>query len=214
MSYRYAQVLPDADGIWQVIEERTYPEVLPADAIKHIWGLATLRPLVEGDQTVGLCHRLLRYDYTISETEVARYAVTEPLPIGEARIKGMAEVDRQAETRRLNYLTPGAGQAQEYAQTEAEAEAALASSAADFTGRPWLRAERNAQVEAAGGDPANPQLGPTVLEIAAEVVAQRDAWISVGAAIKRVRRRAKLEIAAATTADAVESILAGLIWPT
>lgn len=137
--------------------------------------------------------------------------------LAQLQAAALAEIDRQAEAARLKWLTPGAGQAQEYARTEAEADAAIAAGATGFAGYPMLKAERDAVVLAAGGDAADPLQGPTVQEVAAEVAAQRDAWLAPGAAIKAERRRAKLAVAALPdepgSPAAVAATLAGLAWP-
>ncbi|MEX2629478.1 MAG: hypothetical protein WD341_06020, partial [Tistlia sp.] len=51
-----------------------------------------------------------------AEVEIAPAAAPD---LAEVKAAALVEVDRQAEAVRLLYLTDGAGQAQEYAQTEA-----------------------------------------------------------------------------------------------
>ncbi len=131
--------------------------------------------------------------------------VCPPAVLAERKLAAQAEVDRQAEAARLRFLTPGAGQAMEYQRTAEEAEAAIAGGAADFVGYPMLAAERDAAV--AAGAPS-----PGVQDVAATVIAERDAWVAAGALIKTTRRAAKLQIAAAADAAAIDAVLAGLTW--
>jgi hypothetical protein len=133
--------------------------------------------------------------------------IETPPPIEEIRADARAEVDRQAEDARRRFITPGSGQALEYEQTRAEAEAAdLAADPLDPAVFPMLEAER-AALEAAG-------VTVTLRQVCQQVLAEFAAWQATGAEIKRVRRTAKLQIAAAPDRAAVDAILAGLAWPT
>lgn len=107
-----------------------------------------------------------------------------------------AEVDVAAETLRLRFLTPGAGQAMTYTRKEAEARAWTADAAAPV---PFLTAEAQAR-----------QM--TLADLAAEVIAQADAWVTVGAAIEAIRMSAKADVAAAATLGAIVGA-ANVAWP-
>jgi hypothetical protein len=130
-----------------------------------------------------------------------------------AQIKTAAElqVDLAAEVARSRFLTAGSGQALEYQATKEDADRALAVLAAtpgatlDAADYPWLEAERLA-LAAIG-------VTVTLAEVAALVKTTMDAWKTAGSAIKQVRRTAKLEIEAASSADAVAAIVTNLVWP-
>lgn len=127
--------------------------------------------------------------------------------LAELRAQMAAKVDAEAEAARLRFITPGSGQAMEYQATEAEAEAYLAASAAPGgipvgATWPWLEAERVAR----GG-------APTLLALAEEIIALRDAWVVAGSQIKTLRRAAKIAIEAATTPTAIRAA-ANVTWPT
>jgi hypothetical protein len=115
------------------------------------------------------------------------------------------QVDREAEAARLRFITGGAGQALEYQATEAEARAFLAAAAPALAAYPFLKAEVDARELAEGTAPA-----PAA--VAAEIVAQAEAWTVVGAEIKRLRRAAKLAIDAAASPQAARAA-AMVTWP-
>lgn len=107
-------------------------------------------------------------------------------------------VNARAEALRNIYLTPGSGQAITYTRKEAEARAW--SDGADPASFPFLTAEAAAT-------------GASIADVAALVIAQADAWVTVGAAIEG--RRRGLVVAIDASADAAElqaiDITAG--WP-
>jgi hypothetical protein len=115
------------------------------------------------------------------------------------------QIDRDAEVARLRFITPGAGQALEYQATEAEARKFLVTEDIDPDDYPFLQAEVHAIEESTGHAPA-------LVYVALEVLHNADAWRSVGAEIKRLRRSAKLAVSAATTAQEVRQA-AMIPWP-
>ena len=132
----------------------------------------------------------------------ALVAAADSTPIETLRARAIAAIDAAAERARLRFLTGGAGQALEYQATEVEARAyAGAGDASDW---PWLAAEQAAL--AAVGQAAS------LADVAAAVIAQADAWRSVGASIKALRRAAKLQVEAATTAAEIRTA-ATVSWP-
>lgn len=124
----------------------------------------------------------------------------EDCPLHRVAADALALIDRQAETARLQFITPGEGQAWTYMRKEREAEA--------------YQADPNP-------DPANYQLlsacipgdGADLAAVVVSVLAARDAWLVAGAAIEGIRRAAKTQIEAAPDAAAIQSILDGLTWP-
>jgi hypothetical protein len=147
-----------------------------------------------------------RRQFDAATGTLAAYTPPDP-PFEETRAAAQAEVDRQAEVARRTFITAGSGQALEYEQTRAEADAAgLAADPLDPAAFPMLEAER-AALETVGQS-------LTLREVAAQVLAEFAAWQSTGAEIKRVRRTAKLQIAAAPDNATVDVVVAGLVWPT
>jgi len=126
--------------------------------------------------------------------------------LADAKAAALARVDAEAEAARLRFITAGAGQALEYQATEAQARAYLAAAAPVLADYPFLAAEVQAVDIATGTAPA-------ASAVAAEIVAQADAWGAVGSAIKALRRAAKLRIEAATTHAEVRAA-ALIVWPT
>lgn len=133
--------------------------------------------------------------------------IPPPTPAIETiRADATRRIDAAAEAARLSFITRGAGQALEYAATEAEARAAVAAAdPLDANDYPWLTAELNA-LTAVG-------VTTTLRGVAESVVAQADGWKAVGAQIKELRRAAKMAIAAETDPVQIESIVRGVSWP-
>lgn len=119
--------------------------------------------------------------------------------VPELRAGALAEIDQAAEIARSAFITVGAGQAMEYLATEAEARAFDAGAPGPF---PFLAAERDAM-----------GAGATLAQVSASVLAQADAWAGIGAAIKRIRRAAKMKVEAAQTVEEIAVALAEVEWP-
>jgi len=116
--------------------------------------------------------------------------------------RAKAKVDRDAETARSKYITPGAGQAMEYLATEAEADQVLATPDSMVLPAGMFRF-LDAEVAARGG---------TLREAAIRVMQAAAQWRQVGGAIKALRLATKDQIEAAPTEDAVWA-LAVVNWP-
>lgn len=121
-------------------------------------------------------------------------------PLDQIRHQAGAVVDAAAETARLLFLTPGAGQAMTYQQKEVEADAILSDGAPSATDYPFLAA-------CIGVD------GDTLAEVGSVIRARRDAWVLAGAQIEQTRLHAKQAIRAATTPAEIDTILSTLTWP-
>jgi hypothetical protein len=119
--------------------------------------------------------------------------------LAQVRVGALLEIDAAAENARGAFITRGAGQAMEYLATEAEARAFDAGAPGPF---PFLEAERDAQAGSV-----------TLAQVSATVLAQAEAWATVGAAIKRIRRAGKMQVEAAETVEAIAVALAGIQWP-
>lgn len=125
------------------------------------------------------------------------------VPLDVLKRAASRAVDDAAEVVRLRFITGGAGQALEYQQTEWEARAWRFDEELDNF--PFLKAEVDALAEATG-QPPDPAA------VVATILAQAEAWQSVGAEIKRLRRAAKLAIEAATTPEQIEQAK-NIAWP-
>jgi hypothetical protein len=105
----------------------------------------------------------------------------------ERRLAACAVVDSIAETVRLRYITPGAGQAATYLIKERQAED---FKAAGYTGTvPGM-----VQVEADA-------TGSTAQQACDSILAQRDAWVAKAAQIEGARRSGKVSIDAVAADD-------------
>jgi hypothetical protein len=107
-------------------------------------------------------------------------------------------VNSRAEAVRCLFLTPGSGQAITYARKEAEARAWTPE--ADAAAFPFLSAEATAT-------------GATLADTAALVLAQANAWVSIGAAIEGNRRGLVVAIDAAPDVASLNEIDTDAGWP-
>lgn len=102
-------------------------------------------------------------------------------------------IDVTAEQARLRYVTAGSGQAMVYLKKGDEADAyVLAGYPADTSGYPFIEAEINAT-------------GKTKEVAADDIVAQRNAWVILGASIEEERLGGKKAIDDATDEAGVDT---------
>lgn len=129
-----------------------------------------------------------------------------PPDLAQAKLQAEREVDQRAEAARLRWITAGYGQMLEYQATEREAErlrdAGWIGAASAY---PFLVAEQDALADVGSV--------MTLRQVAEAVLAEAAGWATVGAAIKRIRRSAKLRIGAAASVAQIAGILAGLSYP-
>jgi len=123
-----------------------------------------------------------------------------PPPLEEVREAALRAVDQAAEAARMQFITPGEGQAWTYQRKEREAEAYMSASSPVAADYPVLAA-------------CIPGDGSDLATVAQTVLTARDAWLQVGAAIEGIRRAAKTQVEAAIDAAAIQTILDGLNWP-
>lgn len=115
------------------------------------------------------------------------WQIANPVDLTLCRLEAKAEVDRVAERARLRYVTSGSGQAMTYAEKSDEAADYVAAGyPADLSSYPFLQAEVNAT-------------GKLASTAADDILAQKSAWIIVGAAIEEARLLGKKNIDAAST---------------
>jgi len=120
-----------------------------------------------------------------------------------------AAVDAKAEVLRLTLITPGTGQAMEYQEAYAQAQAALAASGAvKASDYPMLAATIGVDIDPESGKPAADVLG-----VARSVKTAYEAFLQAGAAIRGARLLAKAEIDAASDVDHAQVIFAAIKWP-
>ena len=137
-----------------------------------------------------------------------------PPPLSPEALKALKDslgrqVDADAEALRLTLITPGSGQAMEYQEAYAQAQAALAvgdeAKAADY---PMLAVTIGVDI-----DPQTKKPATDVLGVARSVKAAYEAYLQAGAAIRGVRLLAKAEIGAASDADLAQAVFAAIKWP-
>ncbi|MEN5299014.1 hypothetical protein ABE530_11780 [Brucella sp. TWI559] len=109
-------------------------------------------------------------------------------------------VDAAAEIERLQYITPGTGQAMTYQQKVAEAQALKAASNPQASDYPILSSEVGITAETLG-------------EVADIVLAAFAQWQQIGAMIESIRLGAKRDIDAAEDEVAARAIVDAIIWP-
>ena len=109
-------------------------------------------------------------------------------------------VDAEAEAERLNYITPGTGQAMTYQQKVAEAQAFKAASNPKASDYPILSSEVSITAE-------------TLEEIANIVLAAFGQWQQIGAMIESIRLGAKRDIDAAEDEATARVIVDAIVWP-
>lgn len=126
---------------------------------------------------------------------------TPDTAIGLSALKSRAliEIDTAAERARLRYITPGAGQAQTYQMKLEQAQAyQSAGSPADASPWPFIAAESAA-------------LAVTPAEAAALIIATRDAWVTVGAAIEQARMGGKRAVTQSASIESVNNARAAAL---
>ncbi|TBY41583.1 hypothetical protein [Rhizobium leguminosarum] len=124
--------------------------------------------------------------------EVAEFETSRAvdLPVLKAALK--ATIDTAAETERLKYITPGAGQALTYAQKADQAKAYLAATAPVDADYPLIMAEIGIT-------------GATAAEVADVIAASFAAWQVIGSQIEAARLGAKKAIDQAETAEQAQA---------
>jgi hypothetical protein len=128
----------------------------------------------------------------------------EELASRKASLK--SRLDEIAEAERLKYVTPGAGQAMEYQQAAAEAEALLTAIAVDpdYEPLPETYPMLAASIGIDGG---------TLAEVAATVSTMHGQWRQIGSAIRAARLAGKAAIDAAETAEDAQAAFDAVVWP-
>ncbi len=144
---------------------------------------------------------------TIAALTAAGVPAATVLQAAKAWLK--IQVDAEAEALRAAVLVPGTGQAMEYMEANAEAQAALASSIVPTApAYPMLAAGVGLDIDPQSNAPAADVIG-----VARAVAAQYAKWVQVGAAIRAARLKGKAAIDAAATIDAAAAAVDAIAWP-
>jgi hypothetical protein len=130
----------------------------------------------------------------VPETVSRFVSAWAPAEVDLATLKADAlrRIDASAEDFRLQFLTPGSGQAMAYQQKLAEARAKLADPSIADAEIPHIISEAEAT-------------GMSKADKAAQIVATFEAWQQISAVVEGKRAAAKLAVEAAESAEAVAS---------
>lgn len=109
------------------------------------------------------------------------------------------EIDAAAENRRLDFITPGAGQSATYDVKAAEAAAIVGGASPDVAVHPFVVKEAAV-------------LGKTATARAAEIVATQAAWFAIGSNIEAARQGAKVAVTQAKGDEAAMRAAAAVDW--
>lgn len=163
------------------------------------------------DTPIDLDHDGLGYRGMRLRELLSRDLPTE-IVLGAVKAHLHSRVDDLAEGFRARIVTPGAGQAMEYQEAQAQASTALAlpkskpPSPGDF---PMLDATIGVDIDPASGEPATDVLG-----VARSVRAAYDGWLGIGAAIRKARLAGKAAIGAAGSIETAAAAFDAVAWPT
>lgn len=137
----------------------------------------------------------------ISSDDVAVQAIIDNYdPTATAKAASIAAVDIAAGEARSRYLTIAPGQELTYEQKRRNSyDFRAAGYPSDIEDYPMVKAES----EATGSTPA---------EAADSILATAAAWTTMAAYIEKVRRKASVDIKAASAAADIESIAADAVW--
>ena len=133
----------------------------------------------------------------------------EGVVLAAAKESLKARIDEAAEVLRGRVLTTGSGQALEYQEVQAQANAALkAPSKATANAYPMLAATVGVDVDPETQEPSNDVLG-----VARSVVAAYAAWNVIGAEIRGARLKGKASVDEAPSIEAAADAFDAIAWP-
>lgn len=142
--------------------------------------------------------------YTYDAEAGVASPVIEPRPIAEVQAEACAKIDAAAETARLAFITPGAGQALVYQRKEAQARACLAAYDAQNQPPAGTYPALEAEVGITGAD---------TVGVATVVAGMADAWAAIGDSIEAIRLGAKKAVGEAAAPADIPPIVAAVEWP-
>lgn len=181
--------VPDESAVPRMIETANPLCKIPADAVE-----------ISDDEYAALLQAQQEGRVIDADDNGHPVAVTPEIDLVAMKISYKKAIDIMAEDVRLQFITPGAGQAMVYQRKVQEAETLALDNNPDADHYPLLAAEIGIT-------------GETLQEVAATVLAKRDQWLAVAALIERTRLLAKTDIQAADTAARIDTIISGIVWP-
>lgn len=168
----------------------------------EITGKITAGPMEDGEVYSGIDEES-RFWSEISAWMMSGGVIKPPIIIAptlpEAKDILKAQIDDEAESARLRYITGGAGQAMTYQQKAAEAAACLSEVDPQSVDYPLLAAEIGITAE-------------TLLGVAQVVFEAHQGWRQVGGIIEALRLSAKQAVDSAETEEGAQ-IAALVEWP-
>ena len=138
-------------------------------------------------------------DWIVEADRVVRVRELQSHSLLTVKAEAARRIDAAAEGIRTIFLTPGSGQALEYQATGEEALRWASDPSPNIDNYPMLKAEWKAMLV---GDPDVP-----AEQAAQDALANAQLWTVVGAAIKEVRRSAKVAVELAETGARVRQVL-------
>lgn len=194
---RYARI---TDGV--VAELISLPEDVALEDAFHADLAAALAPCADPAVDQGWTYDGKKFAAPVAPT-------LTPEQFADLKAALAKQVDSDAERERLKLITPGSGQAMEYQEAYAQAQAALAAIGdVKASVYPMLAATIGVDFDPQTGKPATDVLG-----VARSVKAAYEAYLQAGAAIRGARLLAKAEIEAAADADLAQAVFAAIQWP-
>lgn len=195
-----------ADWYWladdgRVFSSRRIATVSESDADYRAWlklgfSISSWPRNESGDQTTDALQQVL-----------SEFNLSASLDALKEELK--TKVDAAAEKLRLRLITPGSGQAMEYQEAYAQAQAALtAGDAVKPEDYPMLTATIGVDIDPDTGKPAKDVLG-----VARSVKAAYEGYLQAGAAIRGARLLGKAEVEAASDAVLAQTVFAAIKWP-
>lgn len=185
---------------YKLIEDATGAEV---HAWGGTWGICAEIPnpviLPNGDQVCGWAPGTSVGGYTL-----APWSMLPDMPAIRERLK--SDIDRNAETARMKYVTPGAGQALTYDRKRREAMQAIDDLAPTADKYPVLSASIGIEVPNTGNAKSDFDA------ISSIVIGKELQWAALARVIEVLRLSAKKSVDAASTPDEAESA-AQVTWP-
>ncbi|GAB6035836.1 hypothetical protein JCM15519_03950 [Fundidesulfovibrio butyratiphilus] len=173
---------------WRVVEDHRGEAVYStADGTRIV--IAALGPMPEG------CTQIPRPGMHYTWDGQAWRADMDAI-----RARAEAVIDGQADALLAPYMSLTPGRAMTYLAKQDQARQYLAEEPPDPAKYPLIVGEVGLT-------------GDTAQAVAETILAQARAWYGVGAAVETVRLTAKKAVREAQTPQAVDDVLAGLVWP-
>ena len=171
----------------------TDAELVSVDLNDPQYQIVTISDVDTDDiKRASIAYSMIQEEYQLDPTLMTVAEIWDTLYGGEAK----RDIDRAAEQARLRHITPGAGQAMIYQEkAEQAADFVAAGYPANTSGFPLIQTEMDA-------------MQYTKEEAADSILAQRTAWITLGAAIEQVRLAGKKAITDAGSLENIETVRA------